>query len=52
MLKNGKNPWVSITHIDSLQQDSRCLYLHMNLNWNVTIVSESREGQAHIVPLT
>ena len=49
---NGKNPWVSITHIDSLQQDSRCLYLHMNLNRNVTIGSESREGQAHIAPLT
>jgi hypothetical protein len=40
---NGKNPWVSITHIDSLQQDSRCLYLHMNLNRNLTMISESRK---------
>ena len=43
-----RNVLIAVT----VQQDSKCLSLHMNLNRNITIKSESREGQAHIVPLT
>ena len=43
-----RNVLIAVT----VQQDSKCLSLHMNLNNNTTIISESREGQAHIVPLT